>query len=93
MGDHLIKAHVFRYLLSGNVSDIEVPPNPTTWIDDFEWPAMYKNFYGLDTLDDAFNGIFDHFLNNVESYKAYYETPEAHLAELPAPWHEKLNGF
>jgi len=93
VGDGLLKEHVFRYLLSGFVGDVECPDNPTDWIDDNEWPGMYGYFYGLKDVEPCYNGIFKHFTEKPEDFKEYYESPEPENCKLPEPWESKLSQF
>jgi len=32
---------------------------------------MYRDFYGLDSLDPVFNGIFEHIKTKIEDFKEF----------------------
>jgi dynein heavy chain, axonemal len=37
----------WRYLLTGPSGDIQIPDNPTTWVDNNQWQDIYRQIYGL----------------------------------------------
>ena len=40
-----------------------MPPNPTNWIPDNQWPDFYRQFYGAGQLD-AFKDIQEHLMTH-----------------------------
>ena len=55
-GDNQIDINEWRYLLSGPAGEIQIPPNPTKWIPENQWPDFYRQFYGTGQLAN-FKGI------------------------------------
>lgn len=41
-GDNKVDPVEWRFFLAGPSGDVEVPPNPTDWLDDLEWKEVYK---------------------------------------------------
>ena len=62
-GDNKIDIQEWRYLLSGPSGEIQIPPNPTSWIPENQWPDFYRQFYGTGQLE-KFKGIEDHFMTH-----------------------------
>ena len=82
----------WRYMLTGPQGTIEIPPNPTTWLNDNTWKAMYEEVYGLENLD-KFKGIETYFMNNTDLFKPMFDATNAHEEPMPGIWENKLNEF
>jgi dynein heavy chain, axonemal len=67
-GSKNINEKEWKYLLTGPTTDIKVPPNPTTWIAENSWPAVYKELHGMGELE-AFQGVEDHFMKTPDDFK------------------------
>lgn len=39
------------------------------------------------------DGLAQHVTENIEDWKAVYDSSEPHRCKLPTPWHENLDGF
>jgi hypothetical protein len=83
LGDGEINPVFWKFLLSGYGGELEVPENPSDFLEDKGWPTVYRNIYGMDKLGEPFEGICKHFLENIDEYREMYDTVEAHEAELP----------
>mmetsp|Transcript_23005 Transcript_23005/g.26017 ORF Transcript_23005/g.26017 Transcript_23005/m.26017 type:complete len:729 (+) Transcript_23005:3-2189(+) len=81
----------WRFLIAGSSGDVEVPANPTKWIDDLTWIQMYREVYGMAQLD-AFKGFETYFFASVEKFKSIYDSNKAHEEPLPEKWNN-LNSF
>lgn len=88
----MIDPKEWRYLLAGPTGDVKVPANPTKWIDDNSWPDFYRQFYGMDQLQN-FMGILEHFMSNVDKYRHIFDSDKPHEESLPEPWNDKLDNF
>ena len=78
-------------MLTGFVGELEVPENPTSWVDPNEWKGVYRSFHGMNLLGGSFAGIDTFFAENYDSFKGFYDTAEAHRSPLPEPWESRLN--
>ena len=47
IGDGEIDNKQWHFLLSGYGKTLDIPENPTDWIDNNEWGVIYRNLYGL----------------------------------------------
>lgn len=72
----------WRYFLTGPTGDIDMKDCPVDWIDINAWINMYKDIYGADNLE-CMKGIKDYFYNNINEFKAIYDSNTPHKIELP----------
>ena len=82
----------WRYFLAGYTGDAKVPPNATKWIDDNSWPNIWRQFYGMEQLENM-KGIEKHFMEKPDDFRSIYDAVEAHEEKLPEPWESKLDPF
>jgi dynein heavy chain len=47
LGENKVNPTFWRYFLSGYGGEVKIPENPTTYFDVNEWPAVYREFYGM----------------------------------------------
>ena len=81
-GDNKIDLKEWRYLLSGPSGEIQVPPNPTNWIPDNQWPDFYRQFYGAGQLE-ALKNVQDHFMAHTEQWRKLFDSPSPQDEPLP----------
>ena len=91
-GDNQIDMDEWRYLLAGPSGSIDVPPNPTDWLDDLEWQQLYKQLFCMAKLP-AFVGIDSYFMEFNKKFKKIFDAEEAHEEPLPGEWNDKFNSF
>jgi dynein heavy chain, axonemal len=72
-GDNKINTREWRYLLSGPSGDIAIPPNPTKWIPDNQWPDFYRQFYGTGQLSN-FKDIHEHLMANPDEWRKIFDS-------------------
>ena len=88
-GQGELKEEQLMFFLTGGVGLENKLPNPDkTWVTDKTWDELCR----LDDLHE-FKGIRESFVRNIPLWKEYYESKEPHLAEIPEPWHSKLDDF
>ena len=78
----------YLYLLTGGLSTVEIPPNPSRWISDKNWGELVR----LDEFED-FKGILDHFRDHNDVWNDLFNEMEPQDVPLPEPWNEKLSAF
>ena len=91
-GDNQIDMDEWRYLLAGPSGSIDVPPNPTDWLDDLEWQQLYKQLFCMGKLP-AFVGIDSYFMEFNKKFKKIFDAQEAHEEPIPGEWNDKFNSF
>ena len=91
-GDNKIDPQEWRYFLAGPSGAIDIPHNPTDWLDDLSWAEVYKQLYGMNNLE-AFKGIDTYFIEYNKKFKKNFDAPDAHVEPLPGEWNNKLNSF
>lgn len=91
-GDNKIDNQEWRYLLSGPSGDIHIPPNPTNWIPDNQWPDVYRQFYGTGHLPN-FKDIHEHFMAHPDQWKPIFDSQSPQDEPLPSPYQETLDLF
>ena len=82
----------WRYFLAGYTGDAKVPSNVTKWIDDNSWPNIWRQFYGMEQIENM-KGIEKHFMEKPDDFRNIYDAVEAHEEKLPEPWESKLDPF
>ncbi|XP_076458174.1 dynein axonemal heavy chain 3-like [Babylonia areolata] len=87
-GQGLIEDDVWRFLLTGGVALDNPYPNPApVWLADKAWGEIVRasNLKGLD-------GFRQHVEENIEQWKAFYDSPTPHVEPLPGPF-DQLKGL
>ena len=79
----------FRFLLTGGTQTKEPPPNPSNWLNNKQWGEMVI----LSGMAEAFNGFSQHFADNMDKYKAMYDSGTPQDMPWPSPWDSKLDLF
>uniref|UniRef100_A0A2A4JQR8 Dynein axonemal heavy chain 7 n=1 Tax=Heliothis virescens TaxID=7102 RepID=A0A2A4JQR8_HELVI len=74
--------------LVGGAQPRHVVHNPVQFLS----PSAWAEFNALNEFP-KFNGILDHFLQNVPVWEAYCDTPDPQDQPLPDPWGKKLDSF
>ena len=87
-----IDMNEWRYMLTGAQGTIEIPPNPTNWLNDNTWKTMYEEIFGLESLDN-FKGIESYFVSNIDLFRPIFDAFNAHEEPVPGDWNFKLNEF
>lgn len=82
----------WRYFLAGYTGDAGVPPNATKWIDDNSWPNIWRQFHGMEQLDNM-KGLEKHLMSKPDDFRKIYDAVEAHEEPLPEPFNSKLDPF
>lgn len=91
-GQNRVNEREWRYFLAGPSGDIKIPQCPVDWISENSWPDTYRQFYGMNTIQE-FDGTLQHFMEKAEEYRNIFDAQEAHVQPLPAPWNDKLDKF
>jgi len=73
------------------MNDVEIPENPP-FVDALAWGQMYKNIYGLGSLQ-KFDGFVQYFIDNVDKFKAIYNAEDPKKVAFPGEWNQKLDPF
>ncbi|XP_048589777.1 dynein axonemal heavy chain 3-like isoform X2 [Nematostella vectensis] len=82
-----INEQEWRFLLTGGVALECKFPNPAAdWLTDKSWAELVR----CSDLP-AFSGLMKHFSENLETWKAFYDTPSPQSEPLPEPWNDDLN--
>ena len=80
----------WRFLISGQAGSSEsqgcIPAPECPWVDSRMWTEL-QALSGL----PAFDGIDKHFAANISAWKGLFDSVDAHLEELPAPWQRPLS--
>ena len=85
----LIDALEWRFLLAGPTDTNIAEPNPAPdWVTEKVWVELVN----LASLP-AFEGFTTAFADDVDHYRAYFESADAHRHKLDAHFDEKLNAF
>lgn len=91
-GDNVIDNQEWRYLLSGPAGDVAIPPNPTNWIPENQWPDFYRQFYGTGQLP-GLKDIHEHFMMHSDDWKRIFDSASPQDEPLPAPYEHSLQLF
>ena len=68
IGDNKVNPVYWIYLLAGYGGELEVPKNPSNFLESKSWPTIYRNIFGMDKLNGPFEGILDYFMKNVGEF-------------------------
>jgi dynein heavy chain len=82
----------WRYFLTGFTGESEMINRTANWIPENSWPAIYRQFVGMENLPKM-KGIMEHFIKSTDEYKPIYDAIEAQDTPLPEPWNSKLDEF
>ncbi|XP_063529439.1 dynein axonemal heavy chain 7-like [Cydia strobilella] len=82
----LEQSHVL-FLLAG-AQPRNVPPNPVQFLG----PQAWAEFIGLNEFD-RFHGLLNHFMANIDVWKAYCDLEDPQDQPLPSPWDKKCTPF
>ncbi|KAF9413227.1 hypothetical protein HW555_008507 [Spodoptera exigua] len=82
-----LKRSDVMFLLAG-ANPKTIKPNPVNFLS----PQAWAEFNALNEVP-KFQGILEHFLENVSIWEDYCDTPNPHEQPLPSPWDEKLDIF
>lgn len=78
----------WRFLLTGGVALDNPHPNPAPeWLSDKSWSEITR---ANDLPSGVLDGVRQHFADNPDAWKEFYDSPAPHELPLPAPWEEKL---
>lgn len=77
----------WRYFLAGPSGEVNIPPNPTTWISENAWPDIFRQFNGMASIS-SFRGIEKHLLEQSSEWQVIFDSNNAHEEPLPAPWND-----
>jgi dynein heavy chain len=83
----------WRYFLAGPSGDVEIPTNPTDWINKNEWPTFYRQLHYMDVNFEETKEIENHFMKNPNDWKDLYDSHTPQSDPLPGEWEEKINNF
>ncbi|KAG2485619.1 hypothetical protein HYH03_015682 [Edaphochlamys debaryana] len=84
-----IDGREWRFLLAGpTVSELPNPNPAPDWLTDKAWNELLN----LSMLPH-FTGFADHVANNLDHYKAIFDSNDAHEMPLAPPWDDKLDTF
>jgi len=87
-GDGKIDDGEWRYLVTGGPSTKDIPNPAPEWMTDNIWTSILS----MSELP-AYSGFEQTFLDNIPSFKRYFDSVTPHLEVLPEPWAEKLTTF
>ncbi|KAJ7552868.1 hypothetical protein O6H91_06G073600 [Diphasiastrum complanatum] len=77
----------WRFLLAGATSSITTHSNPAPdWLTEKSWVEILN----LSQLEN-FRGLDQHFKENIQHYKKFFDSPDAHREHLAGDWEIKLN--
>ncbi|VVC44482.1 Dynein heavy chain, domain-2,Dynein heavy chain domain,Dynein heavy chain, P-loop containing D4 domain,P- [Cinara cedri] len=89
LADNKINKEELMFLRTDGVDVKNTFPNPgPDWLLDKSWNEICR----LDQLN-AYNGIKDDLIKNVEYWKNYYYLTDGENHKFPNPWHDKLSNF
>lgn len=86
-GDKKLDPEEWRFFLAGPTGQIDVPPNPTTWLGDLEWGVMWKQIFVMAKLP-SLNGFDSYFLNNSHEFQVMFDSTEPQNEPLPGKWND-----
>lgn len=82
----------YSYFLIGNVEETKVKYERSDYVSENAWPSIIKELSGMDQLNNC-EGILDSFVNDSESWRKYYESPNPEDEELPGNWESLFDNF
>ncbi|XP_050526602.1 dynein axonemal heavy chain 12 isoform X2 [Daktulosphaira vitifoliae] len=88
LAENKIEKQEFMFLISGGVGLKNTENNPCDWLLEKNWDQLYR----LNELVN-FKGIKEHFIQNINEWKEYYDLVEPHNSKFPNPWYDKLSNF
>ena len=83
----------WRYFLAGPSGDVEIPTNPTKWINKNEWPTFYRQLHYMDNNFEEMKGIEKDFMSNCAAFKPLNDSNTPQSDTLPGQWETKLSEF
>jgi len=87
-GDNKINDDEWRYLVTGGPATKAIPNPSPDWLTDNNWNQI------LSMSDLPFYNNFEQtFIENIASFKRFFDSINPHLEILPDPWQEKLTPF
>lgn len=84
-GDGKIDADEWRYFLAGPTGQIDIPPNPTEWLDDLQWGESYKQLFCMEKLP-TLKGITKYFMENNKEFQVLFDSNEPENLPMPGDW-------
>uniref|UniRef100_A0A8C3YTD1 Dynein axonemal heavy chain 12 n=1 Tax=Catagonus wagneri TaxID=51154 RepID=A0A8C3YTD1_9CETA len=82
-----IEYHELMFLLTGGVSLKSAEKNPDpSWLQDKSWEEICRA-----SEFPAFEGLRDHFCDNITEWRKIYDSKEPHNAKFPVPMNTRLN--
>ncbi|XP_071611851.1 dynein axonemal heavy chain 1 [Heliangelus exortis] len=88
MNDGQIDMEEWRYLLSGGtIKEMKENPAPT-WLNERAW----GDILALSNLE-KFSSFASDFADNLEMFRAIFDSPKPHRAPLPGKWEAELDAF
>ena len=78
----------WRFLLTGGVALDNPHPNPAPrWLSEKSWSEVVR----VENLPSgAFSGFHESFVENLDDWKAFYDSPAPHEATIPGGWQDRL---
>lgn len=92
-GKAAIPDDLWHYFLAGPSGDIQIPKNPTEWINKNEWDYFYRQLYYMDRNFSAMNGLESEFMSNPDLFKSMYDSVNPHTEKYPGEWNERIKDF
>lgn len=83
-----INSEEWTFLLTGGIGLDNPHPNPASWLPSKAWDELCR----LDEIN-AFHGIKNSFIENMEEWKRVYDSATPQNELLPSLWDNKLNQF
>ena len=91
--ENFIPIEQWRYFLAGPSGDVQIPENPTEWINKNEWPTFYRQLHYMSENFEETKGIEDYFMNKSNLFKDIYDSSTPQTDPLPDEWNDKLTEF
>lgn len=86
-GDKKMDADEWRFFLAGPTGQIDVVPNPTTWLGELEWGTMWKQLFAMSKLK-SLEGFDKYFLQNSHEFQAIFDSNNPQDEPLPGKWND-----
>ena len=83
----------WRYFLAGPSGDVEIPTNPTKWINKNEWATFYRQLHYMDNNFEEMKGIENSFMKQSDKFKPINDSVSPQSDPLPGEWDTKLSEF
>ncbi|KAJ7549209.1 hypothetical protein O6H91_07G045600 [Diphasiastrum complanatum] len=81
-----------RFLMTGGVALEKVPEKPgnatSSWLSDKAWREIY-----LLSKKNNFQGVDRSIIEQIDNWRAIFDSPEPHIEPLPMPWNYELDTF